>query len=116
MDRIQPIVDKFVPRDRKVKYSFYLNDAEDERGRFRSMTEGYRQGDPLVLAYTGEVEADADLAVLEQLFRMFNMEHPKDYTNRSMSVGDVVILGDGDQRRAFSCASIGWQPIDMPSI
>lgn len=98
-----------------VKYSFYLNNAKDEKGRSTSMMDGYKPGDPLVLAYADTVEMDdlhyCDDSKLEFLWRMFNQDYPPDYKQRSMSVGDVVILGDGDERRGFCCASLGWEPI-----
>lgn len=45
---------------------------------------------------------------LEELFREFNIDHPADYTGRSLSVSDVVIL-DGV---AYFCDDFGWKKLD----
>jgi hypothetical protein len=36
---------------------------------------------------------DSDIALLEELFYKFNMEHPKDFRGHSLSVSDVVKVG-----------------------
>lgn len=61
------------------------------------------------VVYEGEVEngpntrAEA-MAALESLFREFNTNHPVDYHGHSMSVGDLVELGDW----FFYCDTIGF--------
>jgi hypothetical protein len=45
---------------------------------------------------------------LEQIFYIFNMKHPQDYKNRSLSVGDVVKIND----RKFLCLPVGWKEIN----
>ncbi len=50
---------------------------------------------------------DADL--LEAIFHTFNMNHPADYHQRSLSVGDVVTL---DGERSFLCDVTGWKRLD----
>lgn len=44
---------------------------------------------------------------LELLFRMFNIEKPADYKGRSLSVSDVVVIGED----AYYCDSFGWSKI-----
>ncbi len=44
--------------------------------------------------YDKVYEGDLDCEGLEDLFRIFNIEHPADYTGRSMSVSDVVEIMD----------------------
>ena len=46
-------------------------------------------------------------AMLDFLFHMFNLAHPKNYYGRSMSVSDVVVL-DGVM---YYCDSFGWEKI-----
>jgi hypothetical protein len=97
-----------------MKYLFFLNTQTD-------FLSGYRQGDKLELAYAGEVEVPSHLsspeacmhAGCDTLFETFNIDHPNDYRNRSMSVGDVVILGSN--RIAYACESIGWKEIPLPA-
>lgn len=50
-------------------------------------------------AYEGTVEGEINeeddiIFVLEEVYMIFNMKHPKDYKNRSLSVSDVVKLND----------------------
>lgn len=46
------------------------------------------------IVYEGEVE-DVDVeTMLEKLFTLFNIFHPEDFEGRSMSVSDVVELGE----------------------
>ena len=66
--------------------------------------DGHTNGDPLVLAYSGVVESSRtkkDIAEItnaevfnlaDSIFREFNIEHPDDYRNRSLSVGDVILF------------------------
>ena len=41
---------------------------------------------------------------LEELFEIFNIDHPKDYTGRSLSVSDIVEI-DGEN---YFCDAFGW--------
>lgn len=52
-----------------------------------------------------------DSDILEQIFRIFNTEHPKDYTGRSLSVSDVVELYENDSSRFYFCDSMGFRKI-----
>lgn len=57
--------------------------------------------------FTGEVNAEN----LEDVFRIFNIEHPKDYTGRSLSISDVVEIQYEDYSEFFFCDSIGFKMI-----
>jgi len=49
---------------------------------------------------------------LEEIFKIFNINHPEEYKGRSLSVGDVVEL----KGILFLCDSVGWSkisPIDF---
>ena len=61
--------------------------------------------DPAIydLVYSGEVNCKD----LEEVFHMFNFDHPADFTGRSMSVSDVVET-DG---KFYFCDSVGFQEI-----
>lgn len=92
-----------------MDYHFYVNSQKDDRGRLVGF-DGYQPGHTLRLAYKGQVDSADDLHACEYLFGQFNINHPADYRDRSMSVGDVVVL-DG---RAYACAVTGFQSIAMP--
>lgn len=57
------------------------------------------------LVYQGEHEAATPLAALNHFFREFNIDHPEDFTARSMSLSDIVLL---DGRAVFYCDQYGW--------
>ena len=55
--------------------------------------------------YAGEIHGTDPVEILEKLFRKFNMNHPADYTGRSLSVSDLVVLeGIG----TYFCDSFCW--------
>ncbi len=53
--------------------------------------------------------SSTDATMLEQLFYIFNMEHPANYHAHSMSVGDVVMLDDS---RLYFCDQFGFAALD----
>lgn len=59
------------------------------------------------LVYSGEVNTNTT-NVLEELFRLFNIEQPCDFYGRSMSVSDIVQIGND----YFYCDSFGWENIN----
>ena len=60
-------------------------------------------------------EADMDCSNLEDIFRVFNLEHPMDYVGRSLSVSDVVeVLESKDVEPGFYfCDSFGFQQVEF---
>lgn len=58
--------------------------------------------------YDGEQEGEDNIDVLDKLFEKFNLTHPDNFYGHSMSVSDVVILGDD---KMYYCDSIGWKEI-----
>ena len=67
---------------------------------------------PYECTYEGEIPFDGDpMRSLEDLFRIFNIEHPADFRSHSLSVGDRIVLGG---EATFECASFGWDRADHP--
>ncbi len=69
--------------------------------------------------YSGMIEfnagPDGKLPVyptLDKLFEMFNINHPHDFTGHSLSVHDIVVLGE----TSYQCMPIGWEICSAPSI
>lgn len=58
--------------------------------------------------YKGEIEGESPDEMLEELFEIFNINHPEDYNGHSLSVSDVVKLGDD----YYYCDSIGWKKLN----
>lgn len=57
--------------------------------------------------YEGEIEArESKIAVLEELFRIFNIEHPEDFRGHSLSVSDIVYFPEDEEY--WICDSFGW--------
>lgn len=120
-------------KPRTMQVRAYHNVERDRFGRPLGMLDGYQAArDRLVLVYeanwpvTKEVRAGAaHLAVCEKLFTLLNVGDDPEFGepdataveyrgrgNRSLSVGDVVSI-DG---RFYTCASIGFEPIDVDPI
>jgi len=54
----------------------------------------------------------SDMILLEELFEKFNINHPDDFNNRSLSTCDVVEIQREDNNSHFYiCCSIGWKEI-----
>lgn len=60
-------------------------------------------------AYCLEVVDREDEHLLEETFRALNINHPVDYHERSLSVGDVVTIAGA---RSYRCDWVGWQKLD----
>lgn len=50
--------------------------------------------------------------ILSRLWRIFNIEHPKGYNERSMSVSDIVEF----KGKFFYCDSLGWAEVKPTTI
>ena len=66
-----------------------------------------------VSVWTDEIEIadESEVTVLdacEELFRIFNIEHPKNYAGRSMSVSDIVVFKFNNNTRYFYCDNYGF--------
>lgn len=92
-----------------VEYRIYLNRAEP----FAPFQTWHRSA--LACVYNGTIDAGdrtVDGAVVQELlsalFELFNLNHPSDYGERSLSVGDVVWLGGA----WFAVDRFGWSELD----
>lgn len=61
--------------------------------------------------FAGEV----DCSNLENVYEMFNRNHPSGYIGRSLSVSDVVRICDGGEEKQgfYFCDSFGFQKVDF---
>lgn len=83
----------------------YINYTNLDAGFCRT----YEPGDRLVKGWTGEV-ATPSVAALDDIFARHNRDdRPDGRLCPSMSVGDVIILGD----TAWSVASFGFKPVTV---
>lgn len=65
------------------------------------------------VVYEGETNRidDNDYDICELLFYQFNIERPKDFPGRSLSVSDVIVIIDGDYEARYYCEIVGWRQI-----
>jgi len=61
------------------------------------------------LVYTGQIKEESELHALEKLFEIFNINHPKDYRGRSLSISDVIAINGA----TYYCDSVGWTKIEF---
>jgi hypothetical protein len=84
---------------------------------------GYKPGAPMKLVWVGEIEplvgsyGPRTIDLIFDEFQRVDDEHmpPEGYEGRSLSVGDVVRIGEA----WFSCELIGWSlmnPDDVPDF
>ena len=95
-----------------MRYKIYTNETVDPSREYFPF-DGFRPGAHMNLAYQGNLSYGPEHTnyVLEYLFETFNIHQPADYYAHSLSVGDVVVLIDGTDERAFACESSGWKEL-----
>lgn len=113
-----------------MQIQVFHNVTKDAHGRHVGMLDGYRAGHDLALVYEYTVPDDKSARFLldgrtyaEDAFHLFNVGDDPAYGTpdpraveyrakrlRSLSVGDVVVVGE----RAYACAALGWDPIAGP--
>lgn len=61
--------------------------------------------------WSGELDCEN----LENVFKVFNLEHPKDFTGHSLSVSDIVqvINSNTEINGYYYCDSFGWKQLDI---
>ena len=97
------------------KFSIYqLKDDESLRYiRFEGLERLQKEGgkvdrDNYNLVYEAELKPGT---TLDDLYYQFNMEHPADFRGHSMSVGDIVVLHQGDEDKAFYVDRFGFTEV-----
>ena len=97
------------PREYEI---FQLNRAN---GVYAFMNHDYLQGKGVRLdascydsVYKGNME---DGMTLESLYAMFNINRPEDFRGHSLSVSDVIVLRDGEEKKAYFVDSIGFREL-----
>ena len=61
--------------------------------------------------YTDSIDGEDPNAVLENLYEMFNINHPLDFNGHSLSMSDIVVLFDDNGCKWYYCDSFGWRDI-----
>lgn len=60
------------------------------------------------LVYTAPLDKNTSL---DEIYHRFNMEHPTDYTGRSLSLGDIVVFRQDGKQTAYYVDSIGYREV-----
>lgn len=80
-------------------------------------TRGYQDGDELRVAWrtlgTYDLMTNFTLEA-DEFFRVLNIDHPANYRDRSLSVGDVVLFETPYGNTALAVCSLGFEPVMLP--
>lgn len=99
-----------------MKYEIYqIKDIAKVDYAFRSYDENKFSMNDYNMVYDGTLpdtenftdEESFVIYVLEELFYVFNCDHPEDFMGHSLSVSDVVVI-DG---KKYYCDPFGWKKI-----
>lgn len=63
--------------------------------------------------YEKVFEGEMNCLTLEDVYTMFNTNHPDGYFGRSMSVSDIVQIFDGVESGFYFCDSFGWKKVQL---
>ena len=63
--------------------------------------------------YDKVFEGKVDCGTLEEVYQMFNLDHPDEYRGRSLSVSDVVEVVGEEKSTFHFCDSIGFREVDF---
>lgn len=61
--------------------------------------------------YTDSIDGEDPIAVLENLYEMFNINHSDDFKGHSLSMSDIIVLFDDNGCKWYYCDSFGWRDI-----
>jgi hypothetical protein len=61
-----------------------------------------------VRVYSGELEKGE---FLNELWQKFNIDHPKDFSGRSMSVSDIIVIFDSTKLNAYYANRFGFKDV-----
>ena len=63
--------------------------------------------------YDKVFEGKVECGTLEEVYQMFNLDHPDGYRGRSLSVSDVVEVVGEEKSTFHFCDSIGFREVDF---
>ena len=121
----EPVQTELVNSDRYTNYYriYQLKDTPDYHGiRFQNSARNQKQGvklnqDDYDLIYEGNWDELKDIPAnyrLERIFEKFNTDLPEDFRGHSLSVSDVITVGNEDTQTAYYVDSVGFT--DFPEF
>ena len=63
--------------------------------------------------YDKVFEGEVECGTLEEVYQMFNLDHPDGYRGRSLSVSDVIEVIGEEKSTFLFCDSIGFREVDF---
>jgi hypothetical protein len=70
--------------------------------------------DELRCVWKGDMAGETDAKILSNTFEIFNVNHPDDYQERSLSIGDVIaILEDNKIPRCYAVEPSGFSSVAL---
>lgn len=91
--------------DDESRKHLFLNSADLEKSGYSPNIADYE------LKYTGAFSDIPDTNKLEGIYYRFNMERPDDFTGHSLSVSDIIVIEDGNNKTAYFVDSVGYKEI-----
>lgn len=90
-------------------------DLDEQHVAFRSYSDILNQYEDRLPAelYRKVYEGTVDAVNLEDVFYIFNMDHPENYRARSLSMSDVVEVIDDHGSTFHICDTFGFQEADF---
>ena len=61
------------------------------------------------LVYSGKMFINDSL---DSLYERFNIDRPNDFTGHSMSVGDIIVVNDGERLASYFVDSVSFKELD----
>lgn len=90
---------------------FQIRNIADTMYAFRDFDENRFNFNDYNCMFNGEVECEeaccGDLATLESIWEVFNIDHPLNFHGHSLSVSDIVFVNN----KYYYCQSMGWEDI-----
>lgn len=97
----------------EMKFSIYqLNEKAPRMFRFNEYEKIQNSISIAELPYDKVYDAELteDMS-LEDIFRIFNIDHPDDFKGHSLSVSDIVVLEQSGKKTAYYVEPIGFRDI-----
>lgn len=91
--------------DDESRKHLFLNSADHEKSGYSPNIADYE------LKYTGALSDIPDTNKLEGIYYRFNMKRPDDFTGHSLSVSDIIVIEDENNKTAHFVDSVGYKEI-----
>ena len=99
-----------------MNYAYLIYQIKDMKTDYAFMGWNFAKDRINLMDYDGvyygrSIDGENPIAVLENLYEMFNINHPLDFNGHSLSMSDIVVLFDDNGCRWYYCDSFGWRDI-----